>query len=218
MGDTLNPAPFSDNIIDALRDLIPEHVPAGFTVFDPFAGHGTKLGALCDELGYTFAGRDLEKWTPRDKRVKTGDATRVKTYPAHGLWVVVTSPSYNNGVNDHFKPSDTSRRLTYRSRLGHELHPHNTGRYSGRASARGEEEYWRLHDECVQHWPDIVIVNVKDSYRAGKLYPLGAKWIGLLKRYGYAVHAEKVDVRGWRYGTNHEARREFEWILVGKRE
>lgn len=213
-----HPAQFSDSIIDALRVLIPQHVPAGYTIFDPFAGPGVKLAALCDKLGYTFAGRDIEQWEESDERVKVADTTLTSSYPTHGLWSVVTSPTYGNGLNDHFNAQDDSRRLTYRNSLGRALHPHNTGRYTGRSSKKGEREYWRLHENAVQHWPDIVIVNVKDSIRAGKVYPLGAKWMLLLKKFGYIVEASKVDANGWRYGENQEKRREFEWMLVGKRE
>lgn len=468
-----HPAQFSDSIIDALRELIPQHIPAGYTIFDPFAGPGIKLATLCDELGYTFAGRDIEQWDDADKRVKVADTTLASSYPKHGLWSVTTSPclahgervlrddlqwvpvedvevgnqlvafdespiatpdgqterrcwqlaevihskpqhaycvdvyltngetirctenhpwlcekfpnsvstgskwiqakdlegqvvhrqmntwtkaqgydkgwlagmydgegtfnvgkqtslvsivqkpgavleqikssldlcgydwtaynlpnddciiihlnggvvpvmetlghlrptrllekwtsmlpwgfmvtqearrvrvgfvrrvglqpiqgittstgtyigegylhhnTYGNGLNDHFDAQDGSRRLTYRNSLGRALHPHNTGRYTGRNSKKGEREYWRLHEKAVVHWPDVVIVNVKDSIRAGKVYPLGAKWMLLLKKHGYVVEASKVGVDGWRYGENQEKRREFEWILVGKRE
>ena len=211
-----NPAQFSDTIIDWLRANLPTIVPPDHIIHDPFAGAGIKLGALCDDLGYTFTARDLELWDPRDERVKVGDSTLARNYPSEPF-VITTSPSYNNGINDHFKPKDTSRRLTYRTALGHALHPHNTGRYSGRGSQQGEREYWRLTENCVQHWGDTVIVNVKDSIRAGKLYPLGAKWRVLLMRYGYKVTAAKVPVSGWRYGENHDAREDFEWVLVGRR-
>ena len=213
-----NPAQYSTSVIDWLRHHLPQLTFANtdLVVHDPFAGAGLRLGELCDELGLTFSGRDLELWDPRDHRVKGGDSTLARNYPS-SPFIIVTSPTYNNGVNDHFKPKDTSRRLTYRTALGHALHPHNTGRYSGRGSAKGEQEYWRLHEQCVVHWPDVVVVNVKDSTRAGKMYPLGAKWRVLLARHGYKITAFKVPVSGWRFGTNHDAREDFEWVLLGKK-
>lgn len=216
-GDKVNPAQFSDSIIDFLRDFLSSFIPPDHIVFDPFAGQGTKLGMLCDELGLEFRGVDLEKWANRDERVRLGDSTLQRNYPKEPH-IICSSPSYNNGINDHFKPQDGSRRLTYRNSLGHELHPHNTGRWSGRNSKSGESEYWRLHEECVKHWPDVVVVNVKDSPRKGKMYPLGAKWRVLLSKYGYHITAHKVGVPGWRYGENHDARSDFEWVLVGTRQ
>jgi len=213
-----NPAQYSASIIDWLRHHLPQLTFANtdLIIHDPFAGAGLRLGSLCDELGLTYSGRDLELWDPRDERVKVGDSTLARNYPS-SPYIICTSPTYGNGVNDHFKPKDTSRRLTYRVALGHALHPHNTGRYSGRGSRKGELEYWRLHEECVKHWPDVVVVNVKDSIRKGKVYPLGTKWRVLLMRYGYTITTHKVPVSGWRYGTNHDAREDFEWVLVGQR-
>ena len=130
---------------------------------------------------------------------------------------IVTSPSYNNGVNDHFKPSDTSGRLTYRVAAGHELHPNNTGRHSGRGSRRGEEEYWRITRDVVKCWPDIALVNVKDSTRAGDVYPLIGKWTALLVECGYTVDRTDVPCPGWRFGANGAARADTEAILIARR-
>lgn len=211
-----HPAPFSDSIVEELGRLIPLHVPTGSVIHDPFAGEGLHLGALCDRLGYRFSGTDLEPWLGADPRVLIGDATLVESYPTDPF-VVVTSPTYNNGVNDHFAPKDDSRRLTYRVHAGRELHPNNTGRYSGRRSKKDEAAYWRLTRRAITHWPQRVIVNVKDSTRAGETYPLIALWTDLLGEFGYSVERVDVGVRGWRFGANSEARADSEAILVGVR-
>lgn len=214
-----HPAPFSEPIIEALADLIPEHVPPGWIVHDPFAGEGKRLGALCDRLGYKFSGSDLEPWLDADPRVDVGDSTRFNSYP---FWTgrpfsVVTSPTYNNGLNDHFKPGDTSRRLTYRVAAGRELHPHNTGRYSGRGSKAAEAAYWELTKQCVKHWPSVALVNVKDSVRAGEVYPLVVHWADLLEGVGYTVDQHMVECPGWRFGANSAARADSESILIARR-
>lgn len=212
-----HPAPFSDAIIEKLRVLIPEHVPEGHVIHDPFGGEGKRLGALCDELGYAFTATDLEPWLGADERVAVGDSTVIDWYPLNPF-AVVTSPTYNNGVNDHFRPQDGSQRLTYRVRAGRELHPNNTGRYSGRGSKRGEDAYWRLTRDVVKHWPDIAIVNVKDSYRLGSLYPLVGMWVNLLSgTFGYAVRQYDVPCPGWRFGRNGADRAEDEAVLVATR-
>lgn len=161
-----HPAPFTASIITSLAALIPLHVAPHRGIHDPFGGEGVRLGELCDAIGYRFSGTDLEPWRDGDRRVTLGDSTDPASYPSWPF-AVVTSPTYNNGVNDHFRPSDTSHRLTYRVAAGHELHPNNTGRWSGRGSKRSEAEYWRLTREVVKHWPDVALVNVKDSTRAG---------------------------------------------------
>lgn len=211
-----HPAVFTDSIIEELAELIPKHVPDDHWIHDPFAGEGRRLGALCDRLGYMFTGTDLEEWADRDWRVFVGDSTDPKTYPIFP-YAVCTSPTYGNGVNDHFDAKDGSKRLTYRVRIGHELHSNNTGRWSGRSSKKGEAEYWRLTNECVKHWPDIALVNVKDSVRAGEIYRLSLLWSDLLGSYGYGVEWVDVPCPGWRFGANSQARVDSEVILVAIR-
>lgn len=214
-----HPAVFTDSIITTLAELIPLYAPDHAIIHDPFAGEGLKLAALCEKLGYFYSGTDLEPWPERDRRVKVGDSTDPSTYPAQ-WYAVVTSPTYNNGVNDHFDPKDTSKRLTYRVAAGHELHTNNTGRYSGRGSKKGEAEYWRITRDVVKHWPDVALVNVKDSIRStweGGVYPLVRLWSELLEEYGYEVSSEEVACPGWRYGANGADRLDTESILIGVR-
>jgi hypothetical protein len=214
--ESRHPAPFTDSIIDALAELIPEHVPTRWIIHDPFGGEGVRLGALCDRIGYEFTGTDLEPWLGGDSRVHVGDSTLAGTYPLKSH-AVVTSPTYNNGVNDHFLPKDASRRLTYRVAAGRALHRNNTGRHSGRGSKKGEAEYWRITREVVKCWPSVALVNVKDSTRSGEVYPLVQLWADLLSEHGYEVTRIDVECPGWRFGTNHEARTDTEAILISKR-
>lgn len=214
--ESRHPAPFTDSIIDALAELIPEHVPARWVIHDPFGGEGVRLGALCDRIGYEFTATDLEPWLGGDSRVAVGDSTVAETYP-NKPYAIVTSPTYNNGVNDHFLPKDASRRLTYRVAAGRALHLNNTGRHSGRSSRKGEAEYWRITREVVNCWSSIALVNLKDSTRSGEVYPLVQLWADLLLEYGYELTRIDVECPGWRFGTNHEARTDTEAILIAKR-
>jgi hypothetical protein len=214
--DGKHPAPFTESIIDRLEVLIPKHIPPDRVIHDPFGGEGVRLGKLCDKLGYTFSGTDLENWRGGDERVIEGDATYAWSYPLVP-YAVVTSPTYNNGCNDHFEAKDDSRRLTYRDRAGHALHDNNTGRWSGRSSKKAEAQYWKLTRKSVVHWPNIAIVNVKDSVRStwdGGIYPLVQLWTELLEEFGYQVDAEEVKCPGWRFGQNSDKRLQTESILV----
>ena len=46
-----HPAPFSPEVLDTFRRLIPR----GSRVHDPFAGEGLRLGKLADEMGWAFS-------------------------------------------------------------------------------------------------------------------------------------------------------------------
>lgn len=212
-----HPAPYHPNIIEALRTIIPQYVPKGHIIFDPFAGEGIRLLKLCNELHYCFYGIDLVKWG-NNKCVYVGDATKPDFYPKATNYAIVTSPTYNNGVNDSFTPRDSSKRMTYTVAAGFPLDTTNTGRWSGRHSKKAEAQYWDLHKQAITYWPILVIVNVKDSIRSGKKYPLVWKWAILLNKEGYhLIKTVKVPCPGHRYGTNSEARVDDEFILVAVR-
>jgi hypothetical protein len=213
-----HPARFSKELLPVLgRALADWRLP----VHDPFGGTGERLGRLCDELGLEFTGTELEPEWIVDTRVRQGDSTDAGAYPT-GEYVIATSPTYPNGMADHFKARDDSHRNTYRQALqrtrggiDRELHPNNTGRYNNRRGQRIEARYWQLCRAAVAHWPGHVVVNVKNfHYQNDKLYLLVAKWTALLEEHGYTVR-ERVDVPcpGNRYGANRQ-RVETEAVLV----
>lgn len=209
-----HPAQFHPNIIDALRVELRDD---DRLVFDPFAGVGTRLGAMCNDLDLEFAGIDIEDWPDHDLRVDQGDATDLNQYPARPF-VVVTSPSYPNGISDHFEPKDTSRRFTYRIALGQPLHNNNTGRYSIRGGKKSWRRYWDLATDAVECWSSYSVdayVNVKSFVHNKEVVDLPRLWRVLMESRGYEVVAElEVDCPGLRMGANHDARVDYETILV----
>ena len=145
-----------------------------------------------------------------DARVAQGDSTEAATYPT-GEYVIATSPTYPNGMSDHFKAGDNSKRHTYRQALaetiGHDrpLHENNSGRYGVQYGPSAEARYWKLMRQAVAHWPARVVVNVKDFYTAGERYRLVDKWVALLEQAGYTV-ADPTDVPcpGQRFGASRQ--------------
>lgn len=95
-----HPARYSAVLLDALRPIL----AAAPHVHDPFAGTGERLGALCDELGVSFTGTEIEPEFAEDRRVMVGDSRDAGTYPRLPHWIV-TSPVYPNGMADNFRPS-----------------------------------------------------------------------------------------------------------------
>jgi hypothetical protein len=202
----------------ALLDALPvEWFDKNDRVLDPFAGVGQRLGSWCDLHGFTFHGFDIEEWPDHDPRVGWGDATDPACYPP-GRWRVVTSPTYGNGCNDHFTPKDPNRDdNTYRTWLGRDLHPHNSGRYTVRNGGWKEQRYWNIERQAVAIWAERgfdALVNLKDFPYHHGTYPLVARWRQLLAEYGYTV-ADPVQVPtpGLRRGTNTDTCLDYEvWL------
>lgn len=214
-----HPSRFNTDVLDA---MVPTLLGWDLPIHDPFAGTGERLGALATRLGLTFSGTEIEPEFIVDFRVVPGDATRAESYP---FWrhCVVTSPVYPNGMADHFHAQDTSKRHTYRQALaetiGHdrELHGHNMGRYGPRGGKEAARAHWALASMAVLHWPDHVLVNVKDFIIAGTTYQVVNRWRLLLQGAGYAITTINVPVRGQGFGANRDARVDYETILVGER-
>ena len=86
-----HPCQFSPEVLEVLAGII----RPGEHVHDPFAGPGLRLGRLCDQLGATFTGTDIESWPGRDQRVVAADARDPLSYPCKPF-TIVTSPVYAN--------------------------------------------------------------------------------------------------------------------------
>jgi hypothetical protein len=204
----LNPAQYSPEVIEVIAGLL----RPGERIHDPFAGHGLRLGALCDRLHLAFTGTDLEDWQPRDGRVQSGDARDPATYPPEPF-TVVTSPVYlNKRLADYRNgPTPTTKtkgRRDYGIALGRALHPDNLARHTGhqtRASA-----YWQGHAAAVCRWSERVVLNV-DS-------PIEVGWCELLADQGYTVE-QVIPARTRRYGglDNADKRAEHEVVIVARR-
>jgi hypothetical protein len=175
--DRIHPVRYSPEVIAVLRKLI----YAGEHIHDPFAGDGTRLAALCDELGATFTGTDIERWQGRDSRVAIADAGEWITYPAEPF-TIVTSPAYVNKrccdyPNGPTPATKIKGRICYGIALGHAVHPRNLARFTGKPSKR--DAYWSEHEAIAKHWGDRVIVNVDE--------PISDGWQELLIRVGYRI-------------------------------
>jgi hypothetical protein len=101
--------------------------------------------------------------------VQKGDSTQPETYPT-GAFIVCTSPPYPNGCGDHFKATRYQDRNTYvhlYQRLNDGVYtplPETSlARYNMRRGADIEARYWQLARDVAQHWPEHVVLNVKDN-------------------------------------------------------
>ena len=204
----VHPCPFSPEVIDALRDLI----HTGEHIHDPFAGLGLRLADLCDELGATYSGGDIEEWPGADHRVGLLDATLESGYPTTPF-TIATSPVYQNKrladyANGPLPTTKVKGRRDYGISLGRALNANNLARHTGKPSRAAA--YWRTHSEAVRWWGNRVLVNV-DS-------PIADTWALMLNEYGYHIE-QWIPVYTQRYGglDNADKRAEYEILMVGTR-
>jgi hypothetical protein len=203
-----HPCQFSPEVLAVLGGLI----RPGEHVHDPFAGTGLRLGRLCDELGATYSGGDIEAWPGRDRRVAQADALDPAGYPS-GPFTVCTSPVYLNKrqadyPNGPLTTTKTSGRRDYGISLGRALAAGNLARHTGRPSRAGS--YWSAHKRAVTHWAGRALVNL-DS-------PIAVGWRELLAGEGFTVSAEiPVRTRRYRGLANADKRAEYEVVIVAVR-
>lgn len=206
----VHPARYTPLILDVVRVYLERF---RLPVHDPFAGTGARLGALCDELGLTFTGTDLEPWAGADPRVAPGDSRYPLTYPA-GPFVVVTSPVYfaNRISSDYVNgPTPTTKRAgrhAYGISRGEALHADNLARVCRPAQA---EQYVAGHVAAARHWGDVAIVNVDG--------PLRAMWTEILIRAGFEL-IDVVEVATPRLGgglAGADKRAAFEVVMYALR-
>lgn len=203
-----HPCPYSPEILVALDQLI----QPGEHIHDPFAGTGVRLAALCDRIGATYSGCDIEVWPDHDPRVTQGDSTLASSYPGEPF-TVCTSPVYlNKRLADYANgPGPNTKvkgRRDYGIALGRALHENNLARHTGRASRAAA--YWRLHTEAAKHWGDRVILNVD--------LPISDGWMQVLAGLGYTL-ADPIRCDTQRYGglANARLRAAYEVVIVATR-
>lgn len=194
--------------------ILAELIHPGEHVHDPFAGPGTRLGVLCDELliQATFTGTDIEVWDDHDHRVVQADARDPDAYPP-APFTIVTSPVYVNKrcadyPNGPTPTTKTKGRRDYGIALGRGLHLDNLARTTGRP--KQVPAYWQGHADAVKHWGDRVIVNVD--------LPISERWQSLLAEHGYRI-TDVIPAFTRRYGglDNAEKRAEYEVVIVATR-
>jgi hypothetical protein len=217
-----HPARWSSAILEAIAPVIDGwRLP----VHDPFAGTGERLGALCDRLGLTFTGTELEAPFIVDPRVKQGDSTSILAYPRQEH-CAVTSPVYANGYCDHFrwKPHHKWTWNTYRHArariVGHDqpLHENNMGRWGLRGGRKALARHFDIADRAVDHWPIRAVVNVSDFFAGDDIYPYVQRWRKLLDHHGYVI-VDEIPVATPRngFGANGHRRVDHEMVLVALR-
>lgn len=206
-----HPAKFSPAIVEAIRSTVEaDHDYSGRTVtrvLDPFAGVGG-IHAIRREPEILTLGVELEhEWAAMHEHNVQGDATNLNP-SLYGLFdVIATSPAYGNRMADRYDGRDGSRRHTYRIDLGRPLSDGSgAGLQWGPEYRDLHEEVWCQADRCLKPG-GMVILNVKNHVRHGKIQHVAEWHAGVFADLGYQCFAfQHVDTPHMRHGANADAR------------
>lgn len=190
-----HPAKFSDEILQTIARIIDERHPRRSFVLDPFAGVGRvhELSELCKSDVETLGVEIEPEWA------RALDST----------------PTTRRGVCKKCKGTGRSVRRSYTHDLGHELHADNSGKL------QWGDEYRNLHERAWEEVHRVLqtrgtfILNVKDHERQGERQHVSAWHRRTIESIGFErVETWTLDHNGMRFGENHEARTDSEYIYV----
>ena len=210
--DVRHPAKFSDPILDVIaRYLQPE-----WNVLDPFAGVG-RVHELGERVGCRTVGVEIEpEWANVHPKTVVGDALRLPEEWTGVFDAIVTSPTYGNRMADHHEAKDGSRRITYRHTLGRALSDNNSGQLQWGKKYRSFHE--RAWNEAVRvlRVDGVFVLNISDHVRAGKVMPVTAWHLAVLRGKCGLELVERVEVETtrMRFGENREMRVAHETVAV----
>ncbi|MBF0253178.1 MAG: hypothetical protein HQL29_05115 [Candidatus Omnitrophica bacterium] len=208
-----HPAKYTDSFIPIFAEKL-----KGFkTILDPFAGtgkiseiknHGWQGKIICNEIEKEWAvNPDVDEW-------HICDAENMNYLKDKSIDAICTSPTYGNRMADHFEAKDKSHRITYRHYLGKPLSENNTGRMQW--GKKYQDKHVKIFKEFKRVIKDngILIINISDHVRSGKIMPVVAWYIFELPRAGFYLK-ENIEIKTPRmkFGENR-ARVNFENILI----
>lgn len=220
LGDvTDHPATFSDEALDLITAILVRYKPSGdLRVLDPFAGVGSihKIAQRITRIDRSMVlGVELEpEWARQHPNTHVGSALDIPV-PLGNFEAIVTSVCYGNRMADHHEAKDDSKRHTYR---------HYLGRMPSEGSAavmQWGQEYrdwhigWLRYVHTRLKLRGLLIVDIKDHIRGGKLQGVVEWWAGAAALNGFDFIADvPYHAPGQRHGANGDARADMAHLLV----
>jgi tRNA G10 N-methylase Trm11 len=208
-----HPAKYTDLFLPIFAEKLKNYK----TILDPFAGTGKiaeikKYGyvgkIICNEIEKEWAvNPDVDEW-------HIGDAEGMNYLTDNCIDAICTSPTYGNRMADHFEAKDNSHRITYRHYLGRRLNDANTGKMQWGEKYKEKHKKIFIELKRVLKEDGILIINISDHIRAGKIIPVVGWYIYELERIGFRL-VENIEVKTPRnkFGKNRQ-RVDFENVLV----
>jgi len=205
-----HPAKFSPKVVE----IAAVHLAPFQRVLDPFAGTGL-VHSLRLYGSWETVGVEIEpEWADMHPKTIVGDALSLP-FAHHTFDAVFTSPAYGNRLADHHDAQDGSPRRSYTHDLGRKLHENNSG------TLHWGDAYRRLH---LMAWGEVwrvvrpegrFVVNIKNHIRDGMEIPVVEWHLATILNLGWKLRSiAPVEARSMRFGQNHAARLDHEFLLV----
>lgn len=206
---TPHPAKASADIVAAAQKLIEQDWGEDARGLDPFAGVGTFLN-----LPFNMTGIELEvEWSTQHKRCFKGDATDLPSNWTAAFDFIVTSPCYGNRMADHHDAKDSSKRITYRHKLGRALSEGSAAGLQWGAAYRELHERAWAEATRVTHSSSTFILNISDHIRKGEIVRVGDWHIETLQALGWEVELYvPIATQRMGFGANRDARVPWEYV------
>lgn len=201
-----HPARFLPEIVELATPYLANYP----RVLDPFAGTG-----LVHQLPNETVGLEIEpEWANLHPDTIVGDALK-PPFPWQSFDAAFTSPTYGNRFADHHKAKDGSPRRSYTHDLGRDLHPNNSGTlHWGDPYRKFHREVWWNVTALVKEGGRFVL-NIKNHIRGGVEQPVVEWHLTTILDQGWSLsHVVPFPAKGMRYGQNHRARVDYEYLLV----
>lgn len=202
-----HPSKYSDELIPIFKKLLRDRG----RVLDCFAGTGKLRDIRPDAVLVEIE----PEWAKMCGAVMC-DVRSMPTEWENTFDAICTSPTYGNRMADHHNAKDGSYRRTYKHCLGRDLSDGNSGSLQwGEAYKIFHEQAWRACHKVLK-FRGILILNISDHIRKGKVIPV-TKWhIDTLEHDAgfHLLEHHKVKTRRFRNGENSKSRVEYESILV----
>ena len=128
---------------------------------------------------------------------------------------ICTSPTYGNRMADHHNAKDSSKRITYRHKLGHPLHPDNSGQMQwGVVYRQFHRQAW-LEAIRVLRPGGLFLLNISDHIRKGVVQEVSRWHSELLIELGL-MFLKRIDISTprMRFGSNAHLRTGTEYAIV----
>lgn len=218
------PASYPDEILTAIRQLVPSSVAR---ILDPFAGpegvrrlHSTLGDFSFSGTPRSYLGVEIEpEWAQQGESTILGDATKLEDMvevKAFDPQMIITSPPYGNRMADQYlgDPSG-SERHTYAIALGRRLDDASAAKY------QWGPKYQQILAESIRSMSIVLpeggwlLWNIANHYRKHALQ-LVVPWTveKILAREFELKRWDTVKTRKMRHGANHELREDYEQLFL----